>query len=349
MRNKIGMALVLALGGAAATAQADVLINGAGATFPEPIYTKWFAEYGKKRPEQKFNYTAIGSGGGVKQITEKTVDFGASDVPMTDAELQKAPGVLHIPTVLGSVAVSYNGLPDGLRLTPEALAGLFLGQITRWNDPQLVGANPGVKLPDLPVAVVHRSDGSGTTGVFTDYLSKVSPAWKQRVGAGKSVKWPVGLGAKGNEGVTGVLKSTPGSVSYIELAYARQSKLPMAALKNADGQFVQPSTATTSAAADGADVPADFRCSITNARGATTYPLASFTYLLVYRDQPDATKGRALQDMMLWALSDGQKIAPALDYAPLPPKVRDRAVAAVKSLSLAGQTGQDRGRAAPAR
>jgi phosphate transport system substrate-binding protein len=320
-------------------ARADgLLINGAGATFPFPLYSKWFNEYNKKYPDLKFNYQSIGSGGGIKQISERTVDFGATDAPMSEAELQKAPGILHIPTVLGAVAVVYNGAPDGVKLSGEVLADLFLGKISKWNDPRIAALNAGVKLPDLPVTVAHRSDGSGTTAVFTDYLAKVSPAWQSQVGAGKSVKWPVGLGGKGNEGVTGVVKSTPGALGYVELAYARQNKLPMATLKNADGAFVAPSIESTSEAAAGVVMPEDFRISITNSKGKGAYPISSFTYLLVYRDQKDPQKGKALAQFLWWAIHDGQKLAAPLDYAPLPKAVVGKVETALHAITVDGKS-----------
>ncbi|HVO18890.1 MAG TPA: phosphate ABC transporter substrate-binding protein PstS [Anaeromyxobacter sp.] len=316
--------LTAAAGMALATSAAaadSLLINGAGATFPFPLYSKWFSEYQKLNPAMQFNYQSIGSGGGIQQITNHTVDFGASDAPMNEEELAKIPGIVHIPTVLGAVVVTYNVDLPSLRLTPETLAGIFLGKVTKWNDPALAAVNPGVKLPDTAIAVVHRSDGSGTTNIFTDYLAKVSSDWKSTVGAGKSVKWPVGLGAKGNEGVTGIVKQTPGAMGYVELAYANQNKLPMAELKNHDGVFVKPTIAGTSAAAAGVDMPADFRVSITDAKGKDAYPMASFTYLLVPKDLPDAAKGKALVDFLWWAVHDGQKFAEPLDYAPLPAQV----------------------------
>lgn len=314
-----------------------LLINGAGATFPFPLYSKWFAEYNKQHPELQFNYQSIGSGGGVKQITEKTVDFGASDAPMTDAELAKAPGIIHVPTVLGAVAIVSNGAPDGVKLTPEVLSDIFMGKITRWNDPKILAVNPG-KLPELAITVAHRSDGSGTTAVFTDYLGKVSPAWKSTVGVGKSVKWPVGLGGKGNEGVTGIVKSTPGAIGYVELAYAKQNKLPMATLQNADGQWVKPSVEATSAAAQGVELPPDFRVSITNAKGKDAYPISSFTYILLYKDQTDAAKGKALVEFLWWAIHDGQKLAAPLDYAPLPKPVVARVEAELKTVKVDGKS-----------
>lgn len=316
----------------------DVTLNGAGATFPAPLYTKWFSDYNKLHPNERFNYQAIGSGGGIQQVTKGTVDFGASDAPMTDAQLQKAPNTLHFPTVMGAVVVTFN-LPGitSLKLTPETLSGLFMGKIAKWNDPALAKDNPGVKLPDQAVAVVHRSDGSGTTNIFTDYLSKVSPEWKSKVGVGTAVKWPTGLGAKGNDGVTGLVKQTPGAVGYVELAYANQNKLPLSELKNADGVFVKPSIETTSAAAEGITMPDDFRVSITNAKGKSSYPMASFTYLLVQKEQPDASKGAALVNFIHWAIHDGQKAAAPLDYAPLPQAVVAKVDAKLKTLTVAGK------------
>jgi phosphate transport system substrate-binding protein len=331
--------IAAALGLFAGVARADaLLITGAGATFPFPLYSKWFAEYNKLHPDLKFNYQSIGSGGGIKQITEKTVDFGATDAPMSDDELKKAPGVVHIPTVLGAVAVVYTGAPAGLKLTPELLADIFLGKITRWNDPKLQAVPGQPKLPDAAITVAHRSDGSGTTSVFTDYLAKVSPAWKTTVGAGKSVKWPVGLGGKGNEGVTGTVKSTPGGIGYVELAYARQNKLQMASIKNADGTFVLPSIETTSEAAAAVTMPPDYRVSITNATGKNAYPISSFTYILIYKEQADAHKGKAIGQFLWWAIHDGQKLAGPLDYAPLPKAVVTKVEATLKTITVGGKS-----------
>jgi phosphate transport system substrate-binding protein len=334
--KKLCLALVLAIAGVA-FAQGSLLINGAGATFPFPLYSKWFSEYNKLFPNLKFNYQSIGSGGGIKQITEKTVDFGASDAPLSDEELAKAPGLLNLPTVLGSVVVAYN-LPgvSGLNLSGSSLAGIFLGTIAKWSDPAIAKDNPGLKLPDTAIAVASRSDGSGTNYVFTDYLAKVSPAFKAKVGVGKSVKWPVGLGGKGNEGVTGVVKSTPGAIGYLELAYAIQNQLPVAAIQNADGAFVKPTIEATSAAAAGVAVPDDFRVSITNAPGKDAYPISSFTYLLVYKDQPNKEKGPAVVDFLKWAVTDGEKFAPALYYAPLPSAVQTKVLAKIATLTVQG-------------
>ena len=334
--KKLCLALVLAVAGVA-FAQGSLLINGAGATFPFPLYSKWFSEYNKLFPSLKFNYQSIGSGGGIKQITEKTVDFGASDAPLSDEELAKAPGLLNLPTVLGSVVVAYN-LPgvSTLNLSGSSLAGVFLGTITKWSDPAIAKDNPGIKLPDTAIAVASRSDGSGTNYVFTDYLAKVSPAFKGKVGVGKSVKWPVGLGGKGNEGVTGLVKATPGAIGYLELAYAVQNQLPVASIQNADGAFVKPSIEATSAAAAGVPVPEDFRVSITNAPGKDAYPIASFTYLLVYKDQPNKEKGPAVIDFLKWAVTDGEKFAPALYYAPLPSAVQTKVLAKIATLTVQG-------------
>src|SRR6266403_631989 len=285
----------LALGLAGAALANNLLINGAGATFPFPIYSKWFSEYNKLHPDVQINYQSIGSGGGIKQISERTVDFGATDAPMTDAELQKAAGLLHIPTVMGAVVVVYN-LPGtaSLRLSSETLAGIFLGRIDKWNHAAIAQDNPGLKLPDSAIAVVHRSDGSGTTAVFTDYLARISPEWKSGPGSGKSVNWPVGLGGKGNEGVTGTVKQTEGAIGYVELAYANQNKLTPAIIKNRDGAWVKPTLESVSEAASKVEMPDDYRVSITNAAGKDAYPISSFTYILVYKDQPDPAKGQAL-------------------------------------------------------
>lgn len=319
----VALAAVCAMAG---TAMAGTLINGAGATFPYPIYSKWFNEYAKIDTSVKFNYQSIGSGGGIKQITAQTVDFGASDKFLTDAELKAAPGkLIHIPTVMGAVVVTYNvpGVKTGLKLTAEDVSGIYLGKITTWNDPRIAAANPGVKLPAKPIIVVHRSDGSGTTAIFTDYLSTVSPEWKSRVGMGTSVKWPAGLGGKGNEGVAGQVKITAYSVGYVELAYAFENKLPFATLKNRDGHYVVPSIKSTTAAAAGAarHMPADYRVSLVNQPGKDAYPIAGFTWLLVYENQKDKVKGKKLVEFLRWELKKGQKLAAPLLYAPLPPNV----------------------------
>ena len=304
-----------------------VTITGAGATFPYPIYSKWFTEYGRANPV-RVNYQSIGSGGGIRQLTERTVDFGASDAPMNEEEMAKAPTTLHLPTVVGAVAVSYNlpSLSQPLRLSGPAVADIFAGEITRWNDPRIAALNPGVQLPDRDILVVHRTDGSGTTYVFTEYLAAVSPTWRQRVGAGKSVDWPTGLGGKGNEGVAGQLKQTEGAIGYVEQVYAQQNDLPSAAIQNQAGQFVQPTLEATAAAADAAAAglpqDTDFRVSLINAPGAQTYPIAAWTYLLVPSNMPDCAKARALAELVAWAYSDeGDAMASELGYTPLPESV----------------------------
>jgi phosphate transport system substrate-binding protein len=324
-----------------APADAQMLMNGAGATFPYPIYSKWFEEYIKVDPEVRFNYQSIGSGGGIRQISERTVDFGASDGPMTDDQLKKAPAELfHIPTVMGADVATYN-LPGNpkLQFTGEVLADIFLGKITKWNDARIKALNPSASLPDKPILVVHRSDGSGTTYIWVDYLSKVSSEWEKKVGRGTSVNWPVGLGGKGNEGVAGQVKNTPGSLGYVELAYAITNKLPAAAVKNQAGKFVEASIETTTAAAAGAanSMPADFRVSLTNPPGAEAYPIASFTWLLVYKDQPNEAKGKALVKFLWWAIHDGQKYPSALLYAPLPAPVVKQLEAKIKQIAYSGK------------
>lgn len=310
---------------AASTMSASVDLNGAGATFPYPIYSKWFSDYATSKGI-KINYQSIGSGGGIKQLSEGTVDFGASDSPMTDEEMTAAKGgrILHFPTVLGADVVTYN-LPEvttPLRLTGELVADIFLGKVTKWNDPRVAAENAGVTLPAKDILVVHRSDGSGTTYIFTDYLSTVSRAWATGPGKGKSVQWPVGLGGKGNEGVAGTVKQTPGTIGYVELAYAKQNRLPVAHIRNAAGHYVEPTIESITAAAEGAAAQlgpeSDYRVSIVNAVGANAYPIASFTWLLVYEQQRDAAKGQKLVDFMKWMYADGQQSAAPLDYAPLP-------------------------------
>ncbi len=303
----------------------SVDLTGAGATFPYPIYSKWFADYAANTGV-KINYQSIGSGGGIRQLSEQTVDFGASDAPMSDAELSKAKGgaVLHFPTVLGAVVITYNipGVSRALNLSGDVVADIFLGKITKWNDPRIAKENRGVALPSSDILVVHRSDGSGTSYIFTDYLTTVSPAWAAGPGKGKEVNWPVGLGGKGNEGVAGQIKQIPGSIGYVELAYARQNKLSYAAIRNADGQYVAPTIESVTAAADGAvkrlGKGTDYRISIVNAAGKNSYPISSFTWIIAYQHQPDAIKGKKLVSFLTWAYRDGQKSAPTLDYAPLP-------------------------------
>jgi phosphate transport system substrate-binding protein len=318
-------------------------LTGAGATFPYPIYSKWFDAYARKTGA-KINYQSIGSGGGIRQFTQGTVDFGATDGPMTDEQVAAVKGnVVHLPTVLGAVVLTYN-LPalGGTRLKLDAttIADIFLGKITTWNDPRIAALNPGVKLPKMDLIVVHRSDGSGTTYVFVDYLSKVSPEWKSKVGAATSVSWPTGLGGKGNEGVTQQIKQLEGSLGYVELVYAASNKLPVTLVKNAAGQFVEPTLEAVTAAASGAklDKGTDFRVSITNAAGAKSYPIASYTWLLVKTDTPDATKAKAIRDFLVWmTTAEAQKMAGDLGYAPLPSDVSALVQARVKSLKTGGR------------
>jgi phosphate transport system substrate-binding protein len=316
-------------------------LTGAGATFPYPMYSKWFSEYAT-RTGVKINYQSIGSGGGIRQLSERTVDFGASDAPMSDAELAKAKGgaVLHVPTVIGAVVMIYNlpGVSPVVKLDGATIAAIFQGQITRWNDARIAALNAGVSLPASDILVVHRSDGSGTTYVFTDYLASVSPAWATRPGKGKEVQWPVGLGAKGNEGVAGQVKQTPGAIGYVELAYATQNKLSTATIRNATGEFVAPTIASVTAAAAGAaaNLPADtdYRVSIVNPPGTGVYPISSFTWILLYAQQTDAAKGKKLVDFLRWALSDGQGMASSLDYAPLPEVMRSALVTRLAAIRL---------------
>jgi len=321
------LALALCAGIAmAGNAAAETLINGAGATFPYPLYSKWFSEYAKIDPAVKFNYQSIGSGGGIKQITAQTVDFGASDKFLSDKDLAAAPGkLLHIPTVMGAVVVTYNlpGLDKGVKLSQANLADIFLGKLTMWNDAKIVADNKGIALPAQPIIVVHRSDGSGTSAIFTDYLSNVSAEWKAQVGMGSSVNWPVGLGGKGNEGVAGQVKNTLYSVGYVELAYAVENKLPYAFLQNQAGKFVEPSIKSTSAAAAGAakNMPADYRISLVNQLGDDTYPIVGFTWLLIYQDMADKTKAKKLVEFLKWELKKGQAMAEPMLYAPLPASV----------------------------
>ena len=318
-----------------------VAMHGAGATFPNPLYQKWVSEYEKLHPNVRIDYQSIGSGGGIKQIKEQTVDFGASDSPMTDQDLKSASGeIVHIPTVLGAVVLTYNlaNISQPLRFSPEVVADIFLGKIKKWNDAKIIADNPGVTLPASDIVVVHRSDGSGTSAVFTDYLSKVSPEWKEKVGSGVSPSWPVGLGGKGNEGVTGQVKQTPNTVGYVELIYAVQNKLPVALIKNASGNFVEPGidTVTSAAAASVANTPEDLRVSITNAPGAQAYPISSYTYILVYKEQKDAAKGKALVDFLWWGIHDGEAHAKDLQYAPLPTDIVKRAEVKIKSITASG-------------
>ncbi len=317
-----------------ATASAQMLINGAGATFPYPIYSKWFDEYAKVDPSVRFNYQSIGSGGGQKQILAQTVDFGASDGPMSDDNLGKAPGkILHIPTVAGADVLSYN-LPGDpkLKMDGQTIVDLFLGKITKWNDPRIIGQNPEVKLPDVDVVVVHRSDGSGTTYIWVDYLSSVSKEWESKVGRGTSVNWPAGLGGKGNEGVTGQIKQLPGAVGYVELAYAIQNKLPYAAVKNSAGTYISPTLQSITAALATAKIPEDFRFSMVNPPGEKAYPIAGCTWLLVYEQQKDSAKGKKLVEFLNWAITKGEGMAESLNYAALPESVQKQVLDRIKTI-----------------
>ena len=354
MRKILGATLLLAIaacGGEQPRTAADsqlarsggsVDLTGAGATFPYPLYSKWFSDYAAKTGV-RINYQSIGSGGGIRQLSEETVDFGATDGPMTDDEMKRAKGgpVLHIPTVLGADAITYNlpGVQSGLKLTPDVLADIFLGKIRKWNDPRIATLNSGITLPATDLLVVHRSDGSGTTYIFTDYLTTVSAAWKAGPGKGKEVRWPVGLGAKGNEGVAGQIKQTPGSIGYVELAYAKQNALSVAAIRNSAGQFVVPSVEAVTAAAAGAaqTLPAnsDYRISIVNAPGAGAYPISSFTWILVYSQQKDSTKARKLVDFLNWALTEGEAQAAPLDYAPIPEAMAANLKARIATIAVA--------------
>jgi len=326
----IGLALSLPIFGQTIT------LNGAGATFPYPMYSKWFSEYNKLHPDVQINYQAIGSGGGIRQIINGTVDFGASDSPMTDEQLKDAKvKILHIPTVLGAVVPAYNvqGVSGEIKFTPDALAGIFLGKIQKWNDPAITGANPGVKFPDQNIIVIHRSEGSGTTFIFTDYLSKVSKEWESSVGRNASVKWPVGLGGKGNEGVAGQIRQLQGSIGYIELIYALANNIPFGSVKNSAGNFVKASLGgVTEAAGSVKNMPADFRVSITDAPGKTAYSISSFTWLLIPVESKDPKKGKILADFLNWMVTDGQKMTMQLSYAPLPENVAEKVKAAIKQV-----------------
>jgi phosphate transport system substrate-binding protein len=332
-RRSVSLAAAFVLAGAG-RACAQLLINGAGATFPYPIYSKWFDEYSKVDPSVRFNYQSIGSGGGQKQILEGTVDFGATDGPMSDQNLAKATGkILHVPTVAGADVLAYNlpGAPR-LRLDGPCIADIFLGHITQWNDPRLTALNPGVALPKADILVVHRADGSGTTYIFADYLSSVSREWEKRVGRGTAVKWPAGLGAEGNEGVTGQIKQMPGAIGCIELVYATQNRLPCASVKNAAGNFIAPSVQSVSEALAAATIPADFRFSMVNPPSPQAYPIAGASWLLVYQQQRDAEKGRKIVEFLQWAMKEGEGMAPQLDYAPLPPALCKRVLAEIEGI-----------------
>jgi phosphate transport system substrate-binding protein len=321
----------------------SIRLNGMGATFPKPIYDKWVSEYGKLNSNIRIDYQSQGSGAGIKGIQAQTVDFGASDAPMSDNDLKGAPGeILHIPTVLGAVVITYNlaGVSQPLQFSPETLADIFLGKVKRWDDAKIKADNAGVQLPAEDIRVVYRADASGTSAVFTEYLSAISPEWKEKVGADKSPKWPVGQGGKGNEGVMGQIKQQPNTIGYTELTYALTSKLPVARIKNSAGNFVEPSLdAITAAAAESVSkMQPDLRASIVNAAGATAYPISSYTYILAYKEQRDAVKGKALVDFLWWAIHDGERFATDLKYAPLPDEIVKRAEEKINSITSGGKT-----------
>ena len=331
------LAILLVLGTVAVAAAGQVLLNAAGATFPYPMYSKWFDQYHQAHSNVQINYQSIGSGGGIRQLLDKTVDFGASDGPMTDEQLKQASvPILHFPTVLGADVPSYNlpGVSAELNFTPEALGGIFLGKITKWNDPAITSANPGVKLPGDDIVVVHRSDGSGTTYIWTDYLSKISPEWKQKVGTATSVNWPVGLGGKGNEGVAGLVQQTPNSLGYIELIYAIQNKIAYGRVKNSSGAFVKADLASVSAAAAAVAkfMPDDFRVSITNPEGKAAYPIASFPWLLIPAKFTDTAKRDVVKDFLKWMMTDGQQSCEALSYAKLPKEIVAKEMKAIAQI-----------------
>ncbi|MFZ0247813.1 phosphate ABC transporter substrate-binding protein PstS [Candidatus Binatus sp.] len=338
-RLSLALFIVLAIAGIGRSGFADMLVNGAGATFPYPIYSKWFDVYAKENPGIKFNYQSIGSGGGIRMLSNRTVDVGASDAPMTDQQLSEAPGkILHFPSVMGADVVAYNlpGFTGTLRLTGPVIADIFLGKITKWDDDSIKALNPGAAIPSQDIVVCHRSDGSGTTFIFVDYLSKVSPSWASDVGKGTSVKWPVGLGGKGNEGVTALVQQTPGAIGYVELIYALNNKIPYAVLQNKAGNWVNASLdgVTAAAASVAGKMPADFRVSITDAPGADAYPISSFTWLLVYQKQTNKDVGEQIVKFLHWALTDGQKYAPELKYAPLPAEVVQKEMAQIQQIQI---------------
>jgi len=332
--------LLLFVCAVASLAFGQTTLNGAGATFPYPMYSKWFSEYHKVHPEIQVNYQSIGSGGGIRQVTEGTVEFGASDMPMTDEQLKEAQAkqktkIINIPTVLGANVPAYNvpGVTGEVKFTPDVLAGIFLGKISNWNDPAISKINPDVKFPNQDIIVVHRSDGSGTTFIWTDYLSKVSPEWKSQVGSGTSVKWPKGMGGKGNEGVAGFIRQLPGSIGYVELIYAVQNKIPYGSVRNSAGVFLKATLeGVTAAAASAPKMPADFRVSITNAPGKDAYPISSFTWLLIPEQSKDASKGKILADFLNWMVTDGQKMTAELSYAPLPESVAAKVKETIKQI-----------------
>jgi phosphate transport system substrate-binding protein len=338
---KASQRLVATLSGAAllvCAAAAQTQINGAGATFPNPIYSKWFSEYNKVNPKVQINYQPIGSGGGIRQLSNQTVFFGATDGPMTPEQMQQAPGrVLHLPTVLGAVVPVYNLQGAGeLKFNGPLLADIYLGKITKWNDPAIAKLNSGAKLPATDITVVHRAEASGTSYIWVDFLAKVSPEWLKKAGVATSVNWPVGLGGKGNEGVSGLVQQTPGSIGYVELIYAIQNKISYGTVQNADGEFVRATVESVTAAASAAvkNMPKDFRVSITNAPGKGVYPISSFTWLLLYENPKDKAQSKAMVDFVKWALTDGQKFAPVLGYAPLPAEVVKLEMAALGAIKV---------------
>jgi phosphate transport system substrate-binding protein len=340
MRSRHVIAALIAAAGISAVLSAQsTQVNGAGATFPNPIYSKWFSEYNKLHPTVQINYQPLGSGAGIRQLTSRTVFFGATDGPMTDAQLAAAPGkILHLPTVLGAVVPVYNipGVSQELKFTGPLLANMFLGKITKWNGPAIAAQNAGVNLPATDIVVVHRSDGSGTTYIWVDYLSKTSPEWSKTVGVNTSVKWPTGIGGKGNEGVAGVVSQTPGAIGYVELIYALQNKIAYGAVQNSSGAFVRASidSVTAAAAAVASSMPADFRVSITNPPGKDAYPIASFTWLLFYENPSNKAQAKVMVDFMKWALGDGQKFARELGYAPLPQPIVAMELKALQKIKL---------------
>ena len=323
--------------GSASSSGSTIQINGAGATFPNPLYSKWFSEYHKLHANVEINYQSLGSGAGIRQLISRTVFFGASDQPMNDGQLKSAPGrVLHFPTVLGAVVPIYNleGITQELKFTGPLIADIILGKVRKWNDPAIAKVNPGVKLPGTDIVVVHRSEGSGTTFIFADYLAKISPEFKSKVGVDSALKWPAGVGGKGNEGVAGLVRQTPGSLGYVELIYALQNKIPYGGVQNSSGTFVRASVESVTAAAATAQVPPDFRVSITDAPGPDAYPISSFTWILLYEDPPDKPQARIMVDFMRWAVTDGQKFASQLGYAPLPQNLVEMEMKALEQVRV---------------
>ena len=341
LKRRLILALftILAIAGVGRSSYADQLINGAGATFPYPIYSKWFDVYAKENPGIKFNYQSIGSGGGIRMLSNRTVDLGASDAPMTNEQLSDAPGkILHFPSVMGAVVVAYNlpGFTGTLRLTGPVIADIFAGKITKWDDDKIKALNPGAAIPSQDIVVCHRSDGSGTSYIFTDYLSKVSPSWAADPGKGTAVKWPAGLGGKGNEGVTALVQQTPGAIGYVELIYALNNNIPFAELQNKAGNWVKASLegVTAAAASSAGNMAPDFRVSITDAAGPDSYPISSFTWLLVYQKQTNKDVGDQIKKFLGWALTEGQKEAPDLKYAPLPAEVVQKETAQIQEIQV---------------